>query len=162
MVWLILFEQLPTDETGSFLSLLLFRCQIRFFLHLVCGSTNPSRPCNSVGQPHSSWSDFASNSSGPGPAPTPSHGARPQMEKDAFSDLLNDFSESASWQTHSDSQGPAKSINQMRREQLAKTTDPEQLKVSFLFKLWTSGSCGRKGHSNATQRRWLQTWPDQT
>ncbi|KAA0195133.1 Cyclin-G-associated kinase [Fasciolopsis buskii] len=94
-------------------------------------SAGPSplhRPTSTVGQPHSSWSDFASNSSGPGPAPTPSHGARPQMEKDAFSDLLNDFSESASWQTHSDSQGPAKSINQMRREQLAKTTDPEQLK----------------------------------
>ncbi|VDP86318.1 unnamed protein product [Echinostoma caproni] len=88
---------------------------------------------NPMGQAHGSWSDFASNTSsaapGPGSGGTPSHGARPHVRKDAFSDLLNDFGESTSWQANADGSGQTKSINQMRREQLAKTTDPDQLKV---------------------------------
>ncbi|TPP64106.1 Cyclin G-associated kinase [Fasciola gigantica] len=111
------------------------RLDRHFFLqiraHKFHGFTDSSRLySNPMEQSHSSWSDFASTPSGAGSVPTSGHGARPRVGKDAFSDLLNDFGESASWQTHSDSQGPAKSINQMRREQLAKTTDPEQLKNS--------------------------------
>ncbi|CAL8087609.1 unnamed protein product [Calicophoron daubneyi] len=90
--------------------------------HTTTTGTGPT-----FGTSHSSWSNFAagsSNTASPGSTSASNRsGCKPQFGRDAFSDLLGGFGNSSDPQDH------PKSINEMRREQLAKTTDPDQLKV---------------------------------
>ncbi|KAF5403139.1 Cyclin-G-associated kinase [Paragonimus heterotremus] len=101
------------------------------------------RPNSTYGCPQASWSTF-STASGGGPVPgepsanastnasapstaSPNRtGARPHVRPDAFSDLLGDFGGSSAY---TDNLNQPRTVNQMRREQLAKTTDPDQLRV---------------------------------
>ncbi|OON18071.1 DnaJ domain protein [Opisthorchis viverrini] len=71
-------------------------------------------------------SDGTSTTGSAYPPNTPNRtGTRPHVGKDAFSDLLGDFSGAS----NTPGQGQPKTVNEMRREKLAKTVDPEQLKV---------------------------------
>ncbi|CAH8667441.1 unnamed protein product [Heterobilharzia americana] len=87
-------------------------------------TTNTSHVNEKSNQPHSSRSTFASTPTTS--IPSSGTGARPQVKKDAFSDLLGGFGSSRTANT--DDKQP-KTVNQIRREKMAKTTDPEQMKV---------------------------------
>ncbi|KAH8866509.1 Cyclin-G-associated kinase [Schistosoma japonicum] len=78
-------------------------------------------------QAHSSCSNFSNNSNTTWSTSIPhgGTGTRPQVNKDAFSDLLGGFGS----QTSNTNDKQPKTMNQIRREKMAETTDPEQLKV---------------------------------
>ncbi|CAH8581483.1 unnamed protein product [Schistosoma turkestanicum] len=81
-------------------------------------------------QSHSSYSNFPNTNTTTGSTSIPNSGGtgtRPQVDKDAFSDLLGGFASSRTHNTDDNKQ--PKTVNQIRREKMAKTTDPEQLKV---------------------------------
>ncbi|CAH8672482.1 unnamed protein product [Schistosoma haematobium] len=80
-------------------------------------------------QSYSSYSNFPNTTtSGSTSIPTSGGtGARPHVNKDAFSDLLGGFGSSRTNNTDDNKQ--PKTVNQIRREKMAKTVDPEQLKV---------------------------------
>lgn len=82
-------------------------------------------------QSYSSYSNFPNTTtSGSTSIPTSGGtGARPHVNKDAFSDLLGGFGSSRTNNTDDNKQ--PKTVNQIRREKMAKTVDPEQLKVTF-------------------------------
>ncbi|CAH8461723.1 unnamed protein product [Dicrocoelium dendriticum] len=82
----------------------------------IFGSSTPRPP-----DPSSSGAGFTTSSSG----------ARPKVGKDAFSDLLGDFGSAS----NTENAGQPKTVNQMRREQKAISTDPEELMVQD----WTHG-----------------------
>uniref|UniRef100_A0A3Q0KFH0 Serine/threonine kinase n=1 Tax=Schistosoma mansoni TaxID=6183 RepID=A0A3Q0KFH0_SCHMA len=81
-------------------------------------------------QSHSSYSNFPNTTTTTGSTSIPNSGgtgARPHVNKDAFSDLLGGFGSSRTNNTDDNKQ--PKTVNQIRREKMAKTIDPEQLKV---------------------------------
>ncbi|CAH8676906.1 unnamed protein product [Schistosoma haematobium] len=79
-------------------------------------------------QSYSSYSNFPNTTTGSTSIPTSGGtGARPHVNKDAFSDLLGGFGSSRTNNTDDNKQ--PKTVNQIRREKMAKTVDPEQLKV---------------------------------
>ncbi|CAH8871147.1 unnamed protein product [Trichobilharzia szidati] len=86
-------------------------------------TTNTGYTHEKSSQAHTSWSGFTNTSTSS--FPSAGTGARPQVNKDAFSDLLGGFGSSRT--TNADDKQP-KTVNQIRREKMAKTTDPEQLK----------------------------------
>ncbi|KAF6776300.1 hypothetical protein AHF37_04469 [Paragonimus kellicotti] len=110
-----------------------------FYVQDTHDTNSVPRPNSTYGCPQTSWSTFSTASSGAAVSGDPSAnagapstaspnrtGTRPHVRPDAFSDLLGDFGGSSAY---TDNLNQPRTVNQMRREQLAKTTDPDQLKV---------------------------------